>query len=64
MARGWATPCVMSPDGNPTNFHMTADNHLVDRVTGETATHLIVVAIPGKGKVWPDVVSINQFRRA
>lgn len=46
---GWTTYCIISPTGNPSNFHYT-DNGLLDkRVTPDDATHVIVVEVEKTG---------------
>jgi hypothetical protein len=54
--RGWVEPCVAAPSGFPTNHHYTPEGLLGQRVTPETATCMIVCAIPRPGVVWAEIV--------
>ncbi len=58
--RGWVTPCIMSPRGDPTNHHWVIDpvwgELILQRVTPDSATHFIVVCKPFPGMLWADVV--------
>ncbi len=58
--KGWVTPCVLSSRGSPTNHHWRIDPQwgevLTDRVTTNTATCFIVVAVDVNGRTWPEIV--------